>query len=62
VKPRYSTAEVMSLTGLSRHQVYRIKQKCGCGRFLYLSKLREHLPDLWDSIVLALPSPGDDEV
>jgi hypothetical protein len=54
VKPRYSTAEIMALTGLSRFQVYRLKKRCGCGRWLYLSKLRDHLPDMYYSLAMAL--------
>jgi hypothetical protein len=53
VKERYSTAEIMTMLELSRHQVYRLKKRCGCGRWLYLNKLREHMPDLFDSMVLA---------
>jgi hypothetical protein len=43
----------MALTGLSRFQVYRLKKRCGCGRWLYLSKLRDHDPDMYYSLAMA---------
>lgn len=50
---RLATADIVKLTGLSRHQVYRMKQDHGWGRFVYLKQLVDALPDLWESIVLA---------
>ncbi len=51
-RPRYSTAQLIGLTGLSRHQVYRIKKKCGAGRFLSLSQLRDHDPEMYYSLAM----------
>jgi hypothetical protein len=51
LKAWYTTAEVMRLTGRSRHEVYRMKRAHGWGRKIYLSDLRE-LGPLWESIIL----------
>jgi len=51
---RLSTADLVELTGLSRHQVYRMKRRLGWrGRWVYRGQLVRDLPELWDSIVLA---------
>jgi len=52
----------MELTRLSRHQVYRMKQRLGWGRWVYLGQLMRDLPELWEAIVLAqqleaIPAP-----
>lgn len=47
----YTTSELCSMTGLSRHQVYRMKRRRGWGRVVYLDQLRE-LGPLWESIIL----------
>lgn len=60
MKPRYSTSELMALTGLSRWQVYRLKRRCGCGRWLYLSKLRDHEPDMYYSLAMVRAGEEDD--
>lgn len=62
---RMATRHIVELTGLSRHQVYRMKRRLGWGRFVYLRQLVDAMPDLWDSVVLAqqleAPDPPDME-
>lgn len=53
VQVRYSTADLVQLMPeMTRHQVYRLKQRCGGGRWLYLSQIRKHDPELWESLAL----------
>jgi len=54
VPRRLSTADLVELTGLSRHQVYRMKRRLGWrGRWVFRGQLMRDLPELWDAIVLA---------
>jgi hypothetical protein len=60
LKARYSTADLMAMLGISRGQAYRLKKKCGCGRWLYLSKLRDHDPDLYYSLAMIKAGESED--
>jgi hypothetical protein len=51
LKAAYSTRDLCSMTGLSRHAVLRLKRRHGWGRVVYLSDLRD-LGPLWESIIL----------
>jgi len=53
VQVRYSTADLRELMPeMSRHQVRRLKKRCGGGRWLYLSQIRQHDEELWESLAL----------
>jgi len=57
IKAGYTAGELSKLSGLSRHQVYRLRKRYGWGRIVYLSDLkdlseRSELSKLWESIVL----------
>jgi hypothetical protein len=57
LKAGYTTSELSSLSGLSRHQVYRLRRRYGLGRIVYLTDLRDlserdELGKLWESIIL----------
>jgi uncharacterized protein YjcR len=51
VRAFYTTKEICEMTGLSRHQVLRMKRRHGWGRVVFLGQLRE-MDQLWSAIVL----------
>lgn len=68
VKAVYSINDLCKLSGMSRKKIIRMLEnlgvpisRVGVKRIVYLSHLKEHMPDLWDSLVEQHAICGDIE-